>query len=631
MLNYPEMPQVKEFFSVYTPQAVCLKYLFVIGGLALVAYLNTLGHGFVLADQIFIVKSDFIQDWRNLFRLFSNDYLRHTWENLDVNRPVMVLSLILDFSIWELNPFGYHLTNLLLHLSCTITLLYTLVLIFDGGKIPIIAASIFAVHPIHIQAVNAINAREDLLVTLFYLLSLFFFIKNSHVNRGASRLFLSCFFYLLALLSKEMALTLPIICILYLRLKKYKIHWLVFAGYFIVTSVYLLFYLYIKQFSDIEATAEWGLPERIYGAFIIYGRYLWLHLFPIELTAYYDERSFVGFSLRKGFLITISLLLIAWSMRRLMDGVDIKSFFAAFFFISLLPVMNIIPIMQPIAERFLYLPSFGLVTFVAIYVNSLLEKKERNAFIIIFIFLGFFLVLTIKGNMVWKNEYSIFSDTIKKSPKSEMGRYRMGQFYAQKRKFVEAHEEYQLALKYSLNRPFFKSSVHNSLGLLFMTEGQHEKAYEEFQAALKLFDRYEVHKNLGLLYMKIFEYDKALKEFQDAINLGPIWDKDYIHYNLALIYVKKKQHDMAYSEFQKAININPKNAKVYFGLGELLLEDSNIDAAIAMMRKGLAFSPNDGWARSFLGDLYMMHGNTELARKEYEEATKLGQGMFRGE
>lgn len=265
--------------------------------IAVFAFLNTLSNGFVFDDDLFIVKSPFIQDWRNLFSLFTSDYLRHSWENLDVNRPVMVISLIFDFSVWKLNPLGYHLTNLVLHAANSLALLYLLSLIFSDVRIPFLSTVLFAIHPVHIQAVNAINFREDLLVTFFYLASLSYFIRG--VNNYKWSPLLSALFYLFALLSKEMALTLPIICFLYLRVwgRRNPPRWM-FTGQILVTALYILFYLYVRQFSGVQVFYEESIIERLYGAIVIISRYIWIHLFPIRLLADYDDRLFFLFNFK---------------------------------------------------------------------------------------------------------------------------------------------------------------------------------------------------------------------------------------------------------------------------------------------------------------------------------------------
>lgn len=605
-----------------------LQYLLV-ALLALSVYLNTIGHGFVFDDNGFIVKNTFIQNSR-IVDIFSYEFLRHSWEDLDVNRPLMVISLMLDFSVWQLNPTGYHFTNLILHAANTVIFLYLLNSIFSSSRIPVLAALLFAVHPIHIQAVNAINFREDLLVTLFYMLSLACFIRGINSNNSMWRFILSLLLYLLALLSKEMALTLPIICFIYLTVwKRKRGQWWVFAGYLFVTAVYLSFFVYIKQSSGGIVITDLTLLQRIYGSLTAFGRYLWLHLFPIGLTADYDPRLFYAFAADNITSAVITLVLFIWSLYRATTKPSPAFFFLALFYITLIPVTNIIPILNPVAERYLYLPSIGLITIVAMGINYLMDKRGRTfVMVVLAVLIIFFSILIIIENRVWKDEYSLWSDTLKKVPTNATAHSKIGAIYAKENNYDKAFAEYQAALKFATDNLFFRAAIHNSLGLFYMKNGQDPKAYEEFQTAIKLSPQYyEAFINLGTLYVKELQYDKALAEYQVALSLKP--DSDDIYHKLGLLFTKLKQHDRAYSAYQKALELNPGNSNIYFDLGMLLFEDSNIDSAIAMVKKGLNITPDDAWAHSFLGDLYMKIDNKEMALKEYDKASRIGTRNFR--
>lgn len=575
-----------------------LQYLLV-ALLALSVYFNTLGHGFVFDDNAFIVKNTFIQS-RSILDIFSYEFLKHSWGDLDVNRPVMVASLILDFSIWKLNPMGYHLTNIILHAANTVAVLYLLKLIFLNSEVPIFVSMIFAVHPVHVQAVNAINFREDLLVTLFCLLSLIFFITG----KNKTDFLFSLFFYFLALLSKETASVLPAICLLYQRVWKKEAPRWVFLGFGLELVSYLSFFLYAKHLSGgVSVFYEESLIERIYASLAVFFHYLRLHIFPIGLTADYDELAFIAFTFKNSFTSFTSLCLIASVAYTVVRKPSPKNFFLAWFFISLFPASNIVPILNYAAERYLYLPSVGLITLMFISVRDICTDKVKpfNALIIILII--FLSILTVKENLIWKDDRRLWSDTIAKAPGNANAHFQMGLLFAQKNLFDKAYSEYQSALTLAPNNAFFKSSVHNSLGLLYKKNGQYIKAYDEFQSSVKIDPKnYQAHFNLGLYYIKNLQYEKAATELEAALKLNPTDDR--VHYYLGRAYERNKWHDKAYSAYQKSLELNPKNADAYFALGELFYDDSNISASIVMLRKGLSIAPDNVWARSFLANLY---------------------------
>lgn len=600
----------------FIPHLETLKYPFVFF-FALAVYINTLSHGFVFDDKHFIVDNTFIQDWKNLFHIHG--YLHHTWHDLDVNRPVMVASLILDFSIWKLNPIGYHLTNIIIHAANTVAILYLLKLLLLNSEISIFISLIFAVHPVHVQAVNAINFREDLLVTFFCLLSLIFFVTG----RNKVDFLFSLFFYLFALLSKETALILPVICLLYQRVWKKRVPGWVYIGFGIELMSYLLFLFYAKHLSGgISVFYEESLFERFYAALAVFFHYLWLHIFPFGLTADYDESSFMVFTIKNFYSALIVVCLIILVIHRISSKPSPKLFYLAWFFITLIPVSNIVPILNCAAERYLYLPSIGFITLMFISIKDFCGNKIKQFNLLIVVFIGLLSILTVKGNMIWKDEYRLWSDTIAKAPKNANAHFQMGSFFAHEGLFDKAYSEYQSALMYAPNNAFFISSVHNSLGLLYKRSGQYKKAYGEYQTAVNLDPKnYQAHFNLGLYYVENLQYDKAATELEAAMKLNP--DDDKALYYLGRAYEGINWHDKAYFAYEKSLELNPRNAEIYFALGELLNKDSNITASITMFKKGLIITPNNVWAHSFLGDLYRKMGNEEMARMEYQETMNL--------
>lgn len=484
-----------------------------------IAYLNTMQFGFVWDDQVFILNSPFIQDWDNLFQMFTSDFLKHSWKDLDVNRPVMVVSLILDFWIWKLNPLGYHLTNLILHVANTLSLLYMLDLIFLDRRITLISAVIFAVHPVHVEAVSAINFREDLLVTLFFVLSLICFIKSlrSEANKWIS--ILSIIFYLFALLSKESALTLPIIAFLYLRVGMWnsRRYW-IFTGYLLATGIYLLFFLYVRQFSDI-VVAAWPLATRLFGVLVIVKHYIWLHLFPTGLNPDYVPYTFFTRTLQNVLTAVAILTFMVWTSYRLIIRPHPKHFFISWFFITLIPVMNIVPILNPVAERYLYLPSVGLIVAVVVSGVSLLDKKGRFASKALIIVALLLMVLTIKESAIWKDEISLWSHTIKKSPKSTRAYHRLGDAYRDKKEWDLALYYWEEAIRLKSNQ---SSEAHSNIGNIYRMKGQDALAIKEYENAITINpDNVEAHYSLAATLEELGQIEEALEHYNLFINKAP--------------------------------------------------------------------------------------------------------------
>src|SRR4030067_2248657 len=243
-----------EFTNIHLSMIRTLKILLIIP-LPLIAFLNTLDNTFVYDDVFTITDNYFIRDWGNFSAFFTDDYFKYSGEA--TFRPVVTFSYFIDYSLWHLNPAGFHLTNILLH-AVNAVLVYLLVSAISRSHTASFLTSIlFALHPILTEAVNGISYREDLLTTTFFLSSILLFVQSAIVRLSAhdkvrnpqskinDYLYpLSLFSYLLALCSKEMAITLPFIIFLLdwvfedmQRVKKNILKY--YSGFVLISGFYL--------------------------------------------------------------------------------------------------------------------------------------------------------------------------------------------------------------------------------------------------------------------------------------------------------------------------------------------------------------------------------------------------------
>src|SRR3990170_4464809 len=177
-------------------------------------YLNSLSNQFVYDDEFTIVTNYFVKTWNNFPLLFNSDYFKLSGELS--YRPVVTLSYFIDYTLWKLNPFGFHLTNTLLHTLNSVLLFFLLKRIFNCQTTSFAATLIFLCHPVLSEAVNAISYREDLLAATFFIAAFLLYMKTSKEERSFSpAYFASVGCYLLGVFSKEMAITLPLLIFLH--------------------------------------------------------------------------------------------------------------------------------------------------------------------------------------------------------------------------------------------------------------------------------------------------------------------------------------------------------------------------------------------------------------------------------
>ena len=331
--------------------------IFILLILTIGVYSNTLKNGFVFDDYFIIIDNIFIKDWKNLSGLLSKDYFSRSGEA--TYRPVVTLSYFVDYSLWGLKPYGYHLTNVLIHSVNAVLVFLFVLLLIKGRRAAFLAALLFAVHPVLTEAVNAISLREDLLIVFFLLPAFLLFLKvsNSSMNkiRWWTFYILSLLLYLLALFSKEMAITFPLLLIGYHFCFKDKEEWqkgnsffYYLSSYVVVTIFYL--FLYLAPFINPNLTpfgyhrAE-GLSSpntltRLLALPQVLLKYLWLIMVPWELKADYVIKvswSSVLFSILLLSIIGATVFHLSKRYRKELFGL-------LWFFVSLLPVMNIFPI-----------------------------------------------------------------------------------------------------------------------------------------------------------------------------------------------------------------------------------------------------------------------------------------------
>lgn len=456
-------------------------YLFIILGIVSFGiYANSLQNEFVFDDESVVVNNTSIQSLSNIPKYFTADEGFHKVIGR-YYRPVVSTTYAIDYAIWGLKPFGFHLTNILIHLISSLLLFALLKFMFKNYKFGLTGAFIgsllYAVHPIHTEAVAWVSGRTDSLVTLFFFASFLFYIKYSDDLKSQKNLNWALAFYALGLLSKEMIITMPVFILLYDFIfkkeskdffKKNIRAYLLFAG---VTVLYLIIrYLVLKDiperekylyFYGIDGITALGTMLKTIPV------YLKLLFVPFNLLYHYNGVISDAKSLFDAVVLLSALFVIAGIAVPLLIRKDFPVFAFAilFFFISLLPVMNIIPTMNLMAERFLYLSSFALSVAIAgivIYLKS--ENGARNYSLVVIIILLIFSFLTFQRNKDWVSEEILFATG--EGVDGTVLLVNSGNQYANSQKYDIAKEKYLRAIGIRDNNVL----AHHNLGQIYILQ-----------------------------------------------------------------------------------------------------------------------------------------------------------------
>ncbi len=537
------------------------------------AYFNSLFNGFVGDDDFVIVQNDFYRHDANWKRLFSKTYFTHPDEvfygsNDDLGsgsvayRPVAAVTYFLDYHLWQLNPFGYHLTNLILHMANTI-LLFLLVLSIllntrpflpendgttlslgekrPGGNefVAFWTALLFGLHPIGSEVVCNIGYRADLLAFLFLGLSFLALIISERRRDRRQKILYQVgahVAFFLAVFAKESAIIYPVLLVFYAEFVKKlrgKVLWqqlIRYSGFFVIMIFYL--YVYVFVFPNVTLDQATWIGGKLSTHFLsichIMADYMTAFILPwrIEILPIFYNLPVEPWWRSENLLAFSILGLWTGIFLRLKSWIPSTKFFIIWFLIALIPVSNIIPLINPVGYRFLYLPSAGLFAVLAfmlervcIYVKSLFQNLNI-AFMLKAVVVSACLILTVSLNDFWKNDYSVASQWILNYPNDPWGYFILGQDLFKRKNYRQAQVSFEKAITIDPG----EVRTYYMLGLCYADAGEKKKAETILQKAITLrADFPGPYIALGKLYFFDKEYEKSLPYFEK----GTVYDSDF--------------------------------------------------------------------------------------------------------
>ncbi len=535
----------------------------------LLVYSNSLHNDFVYDDIKRIRKNDFIRDWSNLPTLFDPaGYYRATGEDNYI--PVTTLSLFVDHSLSGLDPFGYHMSNLLFHVLNSI-LVYLIVLnVLNRPGAALLSSLLFITHPVHTESVDWITGRTDLLCALFMMIAFLLYLKCPS-RRGGARFLLYAFSllaFIFSLFAKEMSVTLlPIIVLIDLysapgdRKALIKERLPLYSGYLVITILHLagMVLLFNKGVSDPHIYPGWNTCSMLLTMSNIFTFYLKKLVFPVNLCIYHIfpvSQSLLDVSVLISIGILFALVITAIRAYRRCPGL---TFSIAYFFITILPVSNIIPIAGIVAERYLYIPSVGFCLLAASGLFKLSEWFGRNVFVAASIaLLVLYSVGTVKRNEDWKDNITIWSQALEMYPNSGKGYVQRADSYAARGEYRKAIEDYTAAHRLNTRNPIWILSR----GLCLARLGEFERAHEDFTRAIELRPEFPVsYYNRGNLSLELNRFEDAVSDFDKAIELNPEYVEAYN--NRGSAFMRMENWERALQDFSRAIELNPRHMNAY--------------------------------------------------------------------
>ena len=597
-------------------KGIILRLLF-IAVLAVIIYSNSFTASWHLDDYSSILWNHKI---KNLSKAFQ--------DIIPNQRGICDFTFAVNYYFSGPNVFGFHVINLIIHIisAFMVYFIIRLTLIIYNGEdsdslpgqlenLPLAGSLIFVAHPIQTQAVTYIVQRYASLATMFYLIALVFFIKARMSFIKSNGKFFSkhhfpyylCSFVcaLLAMRTKEIAATIPLILLLYDFIffkkteKKLKdtLFYMIPFFFLVLIIIVLRVYFVSPDFTELGDSIDRGLNDpsaditrgeyaiTSINVILTYIRLLFLpmnqnifHIYPISSSIF---SNYTYLSLFVHLAIIVFAVVIFKTSRLISFGIF-------WFYITISVESSIILIGNVIFEHRLYLPSLGVV-FSLVGMVLLKVKWEKISYIFFLIIITMFSMQTFNRNLVWKDELSFWNDCLSKSKDnpSPIAYLSLGNFYSDKKLYDASIVKYIKALEIDPN--YFRA--HNNLGLVYWKKGKLKEAIKEYQIAIKLNpDFADVHNNLGNAYSFQGFFKDAIAEYKAALESEP--QMVDAHNNLGNVYNAQGRLDDAIAEYKAVLKLDPNVTEAHYNLGVVYRSKGLLSEAAEEFKNALKIRPD---------------------------------------
>jgi Flp pilus assembly protein TadD len=647
--------------------------------LTFIVYLPALQNEFVYwDDNRYIFENPYI-------RSFDAGFFRWAFLGFHVSNwhPLTWISHALDYALWGLNPQGHHVTNIILHsVNTALVVMLAQKLLefvrersaqrgtatFLNDRTILIAAGttglLFGIHPVHVESVAWVSERKDLLCALFFLMSVITYTKYAVSQESGVRspesedrenaradwkkdftnkhYLLAIAFLILALMSKPMAVSLPVVLLIldwhpFNRIRSLRTAWP-----FIVEKLPFIILGLVSSIVTISAQGAGKafqtldfvpLPVRALVAAKSLVAYLGKMLLPLNLLPFYSypkDVSLFSFEYLSaiGLLIGITAACVVLARKQKL-WLSVWGYYV----VTLIPVLGIVQVGgQSMADRYAYLPSLGLFLIAGLgagWIAAIVSTGKKQRWIIRGpgIFIALFLVaslssLTVRQIAVWRDSFSLWTSVIEKgSEKIPMAYVNRGAAFQKTGLLDKAVADYETALDLDPT----DAKAYLSLGAVLEQMGRLDRAREAVEKAIALNpSSHEAFRNRGVLLEKMDRFDEAIADYSRAIILQPTYFEAYN--NRGLTYAKTGRLPEAIADYSDSIAINPRHFNAYLNRGVAYTLMGQYERALEDFNRAILLGQDDAAAYYNRGMLYRRIGNNEFALSDVRKSCELGNG-----
>ena len=595
---------MNNFFKTRHNEIIICLFLIVT---TLAAYWQVTNHEFLnYDDNIYITKNHQVQAGLNLestiWSFTSGTMVSNYWH------PLTWLSHILDFQLYGMNAGGHHMTSLLFHITNTLLLFFIFRRmtgdIWQSGCV----ATLFALHPLHVESVAWVAERKDVLSTFFWLLTMLAYCR--YIEKPVLiRYFMVLLFFVLGLMSKPMLVTLPFVLLLmdYWPLGRIQLGQVIKSGnvkaqktsvfhlvvekipFFLLTAAASMTAYITQQKGGALTCMDLALLKiQIANALVSYVSYIGKMIWPGQLAVFYPHPGTLPIWESVGAaLLLISLTAFVIILWRRFPYLSVGWFWYTG---TLVPVIGLVKVGSfAMADRYTYVPLIGLFIIAAWGVSDLLKKREyRKIFlgVLATLYLSILMTATWKQVGYWENSTTLFKHSLNVTVNNYIAHDKLGEALAEQNRTAEAIRHYSEALRIE---PDFVQA-HLSMG--------------------------DAHASLGNNEDAVYYYNKALQK-------KPNYEK--AHNNLGNAMARQGNVEAAAYHYNEALKINPNHAGAHYNLGKIAANQGKIEDAILYYRKALLLNPIMTEAIYNLSWIFATHENKKY--RNGEEAVKLAEQL----
>jgi len=498
--------------------------------------------------------------------------------------PLTLLSLLVDSQVYGMNPGGYHVTNLLLHIANTL-LLYVFFRRTTGSPWPsALVAMLFAIHPLHVESVAWITERKDVLSTLFWILTMLAYVRYTAKPR-MDRYLAVMIFFVAGIMAKPMLVTLPFVLLLLdywplgrlsgkradgqevpssgpVKIVVEKIPLLIIA-----LAAGLVAYIFQQEMGAVAPLADISLGIRIANTLVAYAGYIQDMLWPVDLAVLYPHPGPLPLwmPLISAFFLVGITALVLWKAAAgpfLLTG-------WMWYLLTLAPVSGLVVIgPHATADRYTYVPLIGVFIMIAWQATAIAEQGtgvKTGLAVVAIMALAALGVQARFQTKVWENSVTLFEHALSVTEVSEHAYLNLGSAYSDQGRLEKALLQYQKAL---LANPA-SARAYMNIGTILLRKGKTVEAIRSFDIALEIDPATpRMHNNIGNAYLQLNDPRQAAYYFREGLQHQPFDAK--AHNGLGVALLLQGQVAEAQHHFEKALSIYPGYPSAKYNLNKLV-------------------------------------------------------------